>query len=191
MAIALPSYPGPASATPRFVRWGSNLIPSLGGPVQNLTRLGDRHALDVTMPPLSYRDAMAWVQRLKRGLSEGVIFEFPQPGFNTGAPGSPLVNGAHAGGTTLSIKGLSSGYSLAEGQFLSIIHVGRRYLYSANAAGSASVVITPMLRTPLSNNDLIEIQTPMIEGYLEGDEQGWTIDAAHHVGLSFTIVERE
>jgi hypothetical protein len=194
MAVTLPTTPSPSNAQPRFLDWGADQVGSLGGPAQHLDRLGSRFAVDYEMPPMEYETAMAWIQRLLRGKTERVLIEFFQPGFDPGNPGSPKVATAAAGGTSLALKDLSSSYRLKEGQFLSIVHSGRRYLHSIDAdvtasGGTATVVITPMLRTAISVNDTVEIATPMIEGMLSGDETGWTVNAAHHVGLSFTVTE--
>lgn len=196
MAVTLPTTPSPSSAAPRLLDWGSDLVPALGGPTQRLSRLGSRFAVDYEMPPMEYETAMAWIQRLLRGKTERVLIEFFQPGFDPGNPGSPKVATAASGGTSLALKDLSSSYRLKEGQFVSIIHGGRRYLHSVNAdvtasGGTATVGITPMLRTAISVNDVVEIATPMIEGTLSGDETSWTVNAAHHVGLSFTVTEAE
>lgn len=194
MAVTLPTTPSPSSASARLLDWGADQVPSLGGPAQRLSRLGSRFAVDYEMPPMEYETAMAWIQRLLRGKTERVLIEFFQPGFSAGSPGSPKVATAATGGTSLSLKELSSGYRIKEGQFFSIVHGGRRYLHSANAdatatGGAATVGITPMLRTAISVNDVVEIATPMIEGTLSGDETGWTVNTAHHVGISFTVME--
>lgn len=194
-AILLPTTPGPSGAVVHFLDWGSDQTPSLGGPAQRLDRAGSRHAVDFTLPPMAYVDAMVWCQRLKRGKKERVIMPFPQPGLVIGSPGSPLVSGAVAGGTSLSLDGMTSGYQVREGQYLSIIHSVRRYLYSADALAAASgagtlvLAISPMLRTALSDNDVVEIASPKIEGMLSGDETSWNIDTAFHVGLQFTVIE--
>lgn len=361
MAVTLPTTPSPVSATLRMLDWGGNLTPILGGPVQRLNRLGSRHAVDIELPPMTADDAMAWVQRLKRGKSETVRMAFPQPGFTPGAEGTPSIRAAAAGGTSISIRGVPQGHALVEGQSLSIVVGGKRYVYSCDndeAAGianlsftnhanttitdlggaqwriektggtdgffdaaahstaafsgdfqirakavqttaafavgantdpttdtgfsgidralafqangtvdyyeggvlvgslgsyttsdylfirrvgsvvtflkgptidvtdatllhtgspstaamyfdsslstlngkvdvytaefyHAAVEITPMLRTAVAIGDVVEIAQPQIEGYLEGDEVGWTVNAARHYGLSFSIVEAE
>src|SRR3546814_13730708 len=66
--------------TPRLLDWGADQAPVLGGPMQRITRLGSRHAVDVQMPPMDYPDAMAWLQRLKRGKTDPVLMTFLQPG---------------------------------------------------------------------------------------------------------------
>src|SRR6476660_9507736 len=152
MAVTLPTTPSPNNAEPRLRDWGADQVPSLGGPAQRLSRLGNRFAVDYEMPPMEYATAMAWIQRLLRGKTERVLIEFFQPGFDPGNPGSPKVATAAAGGTSIALKDLSSSYRIKEGQFLTVSHGGRRYLHSSNAdvtasGGTAIVSITPMLRT--------------------------------------------
>lgn len=198
MAIELPSHPGPQSAVPRLVDWGADLTPSLGGPVQRLSRLGSRHAIDVQMPPMKAEpDGRIWVSRLKRGKTERVVMEFPQLDLKIGSPGAPKVKTITAGGTSLPLKGLTPSYAVREGQFFSIIHNGRRYLHSADAqgiadaAGDLTLTVTPMLRVALSVDDVVEMAKPMIEGALSGDEVAWSIDIARVIGLGFTVTEVE
>lgn len=197
MAITLPFTPYARAATPRLLDWGSELTPGLGGASQRMSRLGSRHALDVEMPIMRAEpDGRIWVSRLKRGKTERVLFEFPQLDLVVGSPGSPKVKTASVGGTSLPLKGLTPGYAFREGQFLSIVHGGRRYLHSAeagmaDAAGDLTLTVTPMLRVALSVDDVVEIAKPMIEGALSGDEVAWSIDVTRTIGLAFTITETE
>lgn len=184
MAIALPTDVGPVKMTPRLLDWGSDQAPVLGGPLQRISRMGSRHAVDVEMPPMDYADAMAWVQRLKRGKAARVLMEFLQPGFDL----TGYTNGTATGaGTSVAFTGI--GKPLVEGQFFSLIIGGRRYLYSANAGGT-TVQVEPMIRVP-GTNVVAEVAVPMIEGALSGNEVAWTVDVAETVGLSFTITEAE
>lgn len=185
-------------AAPRLLDWGSELVPSLGGVTQRLNRLGSRHAIDVSLPPMRIEpDGRLWVSRLKRGKSEGVKFAFPQVDFDPGAPGTPLIKTAVSGGTSFTIKGLTASYAIKEGQWLSVIHSGRSYLHSvdtqviADASGDATVTVTPMLRSALSANDVVNFAKPIIEGSLSGNEVAWTLEMARTVGLQFTITEIE
>src|SRR3546814_4591490 len=82
------------------------------------------------MPPMDYPDAMAWIQRLKRGKTDRVLMPFLQPGLSL----TGYTNGTATGsGSTLAFTGI--GKALVEGQFFSLVIGGRRYLYSANGAG--------------------------------------------------------
>lgn len=197
-AVELPDHPYCRTASPRLLDWGADLIPPLGGAVQRISRLGSRYALDVEMPPMPAEPTgRIWVSRLKRGKTNRVVFPFPQLDINIGAPGTPLVKTAATGGTSFALKGLTPYYAIREGQFFSVIHGGRRYLHSADAqviadaAGDATLTITPMLRTAVSVDDVVEIAVPIMEGYIEGDDFGWNIDTARWIGLSFSVVEAE
>src|SRR3546814_4183236 len=100
--------------TPRLLDWGADQAPVPGGPMQRITRLGSRHAVDVQMPPMDYPDAMAWIQRLKRGKTDRVLMPFLQPGLSL----TGYTNGTATGsGSTLAFTGI--GKALVEGQFFS------------------------------------------------------------------------
>ena len=197
MSILLPSTPGPASAEPGYMEWGGTLRPVFGGAMQKLLRLGDRFAIDVTMPPLRTEAAgRVWVSKLIQAQRQGAIFSWPQLDLNVGTPGAPVVDGAGQAGSTIRIKGLTGNYTVRDGQFFSIIHGGRRYLHMATADTNASsggiiaaLPIAPMLRIQPSNGAICEFVEPMIEGLIEGDSRTWTLDVARLTGLSFRIIE--
>jgi len=182
------------SATPRYIDFGGELTPPLGGEVQRINRLGNRFALDVELPPLREgEEGRELPAQLRLAKQQGAIMDWPQPGLDVGNPGSPLVDGAVSGGTSLPIKGLTALYPIKFGQFFSIVHAGRRYVHAAaaaatgNAGGSVTLTIDPMLRVSLSNNDVIEMLTPRIEGLIDFD--GWTILKEPFVTTGFTIRE--
>lgn len=196
MSIALPLSPEPSDATPSYLDYGGTLRPIFGGAIQKLTRLGDRFAVEVTLPPLEYADlGMLWIARLIRAQREGAIMPWPQPGFSTGTPGNAVANGAGQAGSLLSMRGLAAGYTVKEGQYFSIIHGGRRYLHqsadtiAANGAGQIRLPIAPMLRINPQDGAVVEIAKPMIEGILDGDTRSWKLDVALDVGLTFMITE--
>src|SRR3546814_3952066 len=73
------------------------------------------------MPPMDYPDAMAWIQRLKRGKTDRVLMPFLQPGLSL----TGYTNGTATGsGSTLAFTGI--GKALVEGQFFSLVIGGRR-----------------------------------------------------------------
>lgn len=186
-----------ASAVPRLVRWGSELTPVLGGVTQRLDRLGSRHAIEVQMPPMRIEaDGRRWIARLLRASQEGGRIAFPQVEFHPGPCGRPTVGTATAAGRTIPISGATAHYVVKEGQWLSVVHGGRSYLYCCiaqvvlNAAGAGFVPVDVLLRSPLSIGDPVELAAPVIEGWLAGDGYEWTIERSRTVGLSFTIAER-
>src|SRR3546814_4154202 len=110
----------------RISDWSSDvcssdlLSPSLGGAVQRLNRLGDRHALKVSLPPMrSEPDGRIYASKLRRALQQGAIFSWPQDQFTVGTVGTPLVNGAGQTGSTLVLDGFAASYPVREGQFFS------------------------------------------------------------------------
>lgn len=198
MAIALPDWPAPTTASPRLLDFGADLVPPLGGAVQRISRLGSRYAIEVEMPPMKSAElGLQWVARLQRGKAGRAVLEFPQPSLTIAAPGAPTVRANTAGGVSLPLTGLTPGFAFVEGQYLSIIHGGRRYLHMITAAvvaaagGTADVAIFPMLRTNLTAGDVAEINPPRIEGYIEGDELAWVLAVQHYTALSFRITEAE
>ncbi|KFG90728.1 hypothetical protein BV98_001440 [Sphingobium herbicidovorans NBRC 16415] len=195
--ISLPDWAVPSGAEPFLRDFGTVLTPFLGGPEQRINRLGTRFGLRVTLPPMSTRDKALIVQsRLLRAREDRLLMEWPQPDFDTGNPGAPLVSAVVASGTTLPLKGMTPGYVIKEGQMVSIIHGGRRYMEMASAdatvgaGGTVSATIWPLLRSSLSVNDVVEIAAPKIEGLVSpGDELSWQISVDRLASFSFTISE--
>lgn len=177
-----------------MVKAVNDLSPSFSGADQQIRRKGSRYSLTFTMPSLSYAEAMPWMADLG---AEGdtVVLEVCQPGLVVPNAGAPRVNGAGQGGAALSIKGLPAGYTILKGQFFSVISSGQRYLYRAaqaavaTAGGVASVPLQTMLRRPPNADDVVEIVTPMIEGFVR-DFADPEVGVDHEVVLSFTIRER-
>jgi len=183
--------------TPRLLDWGGELVPPFGGVTQRLDRLGSRHSVDCVAPARAMEpNGRLWIARLKRAKREGAIIAFPQVGFDPGNPGTPVVAAAVTAGNTVPLSGLTSGYRLHEGQWLTIFHAGRRYLYSINteivgtSSGTATIQVTPFLRTQLSQGDVINLSEPEMEGWLAGDEFAWSPDTDRTVSLKFTVTER-
>lgn len=177
---------------------GGVLSPILGGPDQKLNRLGNRFFIDVTMPPMQNDSvAMDWIASLLQARRLGAVLNWPLLDFSPGTTGSPLVNGGSQIGTTLVMDGLAASYHVTKGQFFSIVASGRRYVHifaasaTANGSGQLNATIEPGLRLSPPDNSVIEIATPKIEGFLDGDEQSWTVSTARHIGLQFRISEAE
>lgn len=184
-------------AVPHLLDWGSEQTAVLGGVSSRVDRLGSKHQIDVTVPPLVQEpDGRIWVSRLKRAKSQGGIMQFPQLDLVVGSPGAPVITTAAVGGTSIAIGGVTHGYVVREGQWLTITSGGRGYLYSADADaavdtnGHVTLTITPMLRAPAAVGDIVNLVAPTIEGWIGGDDFSWTVDNAHHVGLQFSITER-
>ncbi|MBP8234453.1 MAG: hypothetical protein KAY22_19340 [Rhizorhabdus sp.] len=197
MAVLIPSSPGPGAVNPAYLDWGGVLRSPLGGADQKLNRLGDRFAIDVTMNTMASDDeAAAWVAALIKGKKEGAIFPWPQT-IDVDGTGDGAVDGAGQAGTTLNIRGVTTGRKFKAGQMVSVVHGGRRYLHMLMAAGTASsagkiaLSIEPMMRVSYADGAVVEIDTPKIEGFTDGNSQGWSVDVARNVGLQFRITEAE
>lgn len=195
--IDLPSWAVPNGAEPYLRDFGTVLTPFLGGPEQRINRLGTRFGLRVTLPPMHTRDQALIIQsRLLRAREDRLRMEWPQPDFDVGTPGIPRVSAAVAAGMSVPIKGMTPGYVAKEGQMLSIVRNGRRYMHmfaadgTVAADGTLPATIWPMIRASLLNNDVIELAPPMIEGLVSpGDELSWQISVDRLASFSFTISE--
>jgi len=127
--VQLPDWPAPNGATPGLIDFGGFLVPLLGGRVQRLDRMGNRHRIAITIPPLGYGDeGRIWIQRLKRGKTAGVRMEYPLLDFEPGPCGKPVADGADQGGRLLKLRGLRRGYAVREGQPFSLVQPEGRYL---------------------------------------------------------------
>lgn len=190
--LVLPTDPAPANIGVAMITAKNVLAPAFGDGEQELLRKGSRYALTFQMPPMRYVTSMEWDDLMAEG--DTVVMKVHQPGFDTGAPGTPRVNGAGQSGSALVIDGLTNGYVIRKGQFLSVITQGRRFLYRAKAnvtvsGGTATVPLRTMLRFPPADNDVVEIAQPMIEGFVR-DLGEWSVGVDRLVGLQFTVRER-
>jgi hypothetical protein len=194
--IELPEGVVPNSMTATLIDFGGILRPPLGGPIQRVNRLGNRHRMAFTLPPMpNVAEGRVVISRLIRAKTEGIVLELPLAGVDQGSPGSPLIKGAGQAGSSITIDGLRPGYGISEGFWLNIVTGGRRYLYNvaastaANGSGEATIQLSVPLRKSPADNDVILLQKPVIEGLIAGDEVSWEISLAHHVGIGFEIEE--
>lgn len=202
MTVILPSWPEPMSAEPYFLDSGAWQEPALGeGDAVRIDRLGDKHGLRVKMPPMKFNDpkglahARVWIQRLKRGMSEGARMKFPQPDYVP--PASGTVRTATVAQATLLPVTLAAGVTYPEGIYCTIVNsaTGRRYLHSLNSdavmngAGQGQLSLLPRLRVATVVGWDVLFSPPEIEGMIVGNEQRWTLEMARTVGLEFDIKE--
>lgn len=194
MPLSLPTTPQPSRVTPRLINSRSALSSAFGAGDQRLARMGARWALDVTMPPMRYADAMAFADLASE--TEICIFPIPQPGIDIGTPGVGQVDGAGQSGSTLALKGLTPHYAFKKWQWITVITSSTRYCYRVASVcvvgsdGKINLPLSTMLRVPHANNDLVKIADPEIEGFVTLPDDAWAYDTAHLVYLSFTIQER-
>jgi len=195
MAITLGALPRLTSYSMRAVSAANDLRPTFGGPVQRLARKGSRFALDVKVPAMSAAGCgIALIADLLRGETEAVIL--PVPDYVPAAIyGTPLVKGAGQVGSLLAVDGLTPAVVVAKGKFLSVVIGGQRYLHivtaqtTANGSGEASLPIWPMLRVGTTDNAVVELAAPKIEGFIAPGQE-WSISRLRAVGVDFSIEER-
>lgn len=194
MSLILPTEPAPASMTVALISTKNTLTPAVGGDEQEIRRKGSKYALTYSMPATTYVQSMDWDDLMAEG--EMVVMRVFQPGFDTGAPGSPLVKGANQIGSSILLDGVTPHYVVRKGQFLSILTGGQRFLYRARADviadgnGEVTVPLGTLLRRPPSDNAVVEIAQPMIEGFPK-DVSNIEVGVDRLVRLQFTVRERE
>ena len=121
----------------------------------------------------------------------------PMFGTSLEGGGSPVLAQAPGTGRQIQVTGLSAGVNFREGQFFSIETHGRHYVYmcntdhetSAGPSGVSTLLVSPLLRVPHLANNAVHIETPMIEGLIEGDPDEWEVGLERNVELVFTIKE--
>lgn len=194
--IELPDRPAPNGVAPALVDFGITLRPSTGAEVLRVERKGSRFRLGISYPPMKPDTARTFVSRLLRAKSEGVRLPFPLLDAPQGSPGSPVVDAAEPAGTTLPIRGLTPGYAIKEGYWLSIEDEnGRHYLHNvaapvrADAAGKATVTVVPALRWPFADGATVHLAKPMVEGFVDGNEWGWMIPVNRLIAIEFPLEE--
>lgn len=180
--IILPEQYAPSAAKVALVDFGFVQRPALGGAVARVNRPGSRWQIELTFPPMTADDARVLVRRLSAAKAEGLRVPFPLQGVSQGAPGpNVVVNGNGAAGVNLPLRGLTPGYAVKEGWWLTVIDsAGDYYLYqiaapaSANGGGQMTVTVTPMIRAPLADGNAVLLAEPLVEGVVvEGI--GWDL----------------
>ena len=196
--IELPALAVPNGASPAILDFGGFLRPGLGGRVQRIDRMGNRFKVGFTFPPLPSVDVgRIVVARLIRGKTEGIRMEMPLLSFKPGIPGAPKVNGAGQSGRALICDGFTPYYAAKEGQWFSHHHATGSCLYNVdaqtvmNGSGAGTINLSPMLRVEPADNDVLNFATPIIEGFVAGEEWRWEMSLEHNLAIQFEIEEFE
>lgn len=199
MAIALPATPRTSSGTPVLRRFGADLRPLTGGPVQRFTRIGTRFAVQMTYPPMTKAQAEPLIAALVDAdtLNDTVIAPLTMAPLVASLGAAPLVNGAGQAGAILNADAFTPGVVIPVGTPFSFLVAGRNYLHmtraaiSANGSGAAALPIGPLLRASPADNTALNFAAPQIEGFVEGPEIPWSVDTAMLYGVSFALFEIE
>jgi hypothetical protein len=171
------------------------IIRSPLGAAQRIDRMGSHWAFRFQSVPIDMEpDGRLFSALFDRAEREGGIFRIRQPNLNVGAPGLPVIAADTPLGRSLPLAGLTPGYPIRAGQWLSVIVDGQRYLdrvmeqVIAESDGTATVEIKYLIRAPMYEDDVVELAVPKIEGSLMGGYGGgWASDRT--TSFSFTVEE--
>lgn len=187
MAIVLPPIPIGSSTSVSLKSSSIDQTPPLGGPVQRVSRLGDRWTYEVQCRPMQARQAGPFVATLLQGLSSKVLCPLQISGFNL----SSFSDGIATSGAGKSLVHTGGGATKFAGQYFSLVKDGVRYLHMITGVTGDRLNFIPALKVAITGNEVLEFGEPKIEGFLEGGEQSWTIGLVQNLGLSFRINEAQ
>jgi hypothetical protein len=196
--IELPAGVALNGAAPALMDFGGVMRPSLGARALKINRMGSRFRIACSLPPmLNKAQGRICVSRLVQAKREGLRLAYPLLGVDQSGAGTVVVNGAAQTGLGINLRGVTAGWIAKEGFWLSIVDAtGQHYLHivrsnsaAASAGGLLAVAIEPMLRVPFADGAVVNFTAPMIEGFVDGDEIGWQMSLAHHIGIEFAIEE--
>lgn len=196
MTIVLASAARPAAMAAEPLDFGTVLTPPFGGEDLRIARPGSRWAMSFTWPPKHEADAAELAADLLKARDAGLRVPLPLLR-SQGSPGTPLVDGAGQAGTSLDIKGLTPGYVVAKGYWLTIWDTGASgdpFLHkvvtaaTADGSGDATVGLWPMLRAPFADGAAIELAAPVIQGLVHEPLQ-WEVPKSRLTVLSVRVRE--
>jgi hypothetical protein len=158
-----------------------------------IPRKGGRYTVAFTFGPYTPENGRVMVSRLIAGKQGGVRVKLPLL-HSQGSPGTPLLNGAVTTGRTIAIDGLTAGYVIQEGFWLSLVKSGQHFLHSvgvgatANGSGQATIQLNELLRDSFADNTVVNLAEPQVEGLLPGD-WSWSVDVNRVFPLEFSLKE--
>ena len=189
--IELPASPAPNGMEPALLDYG---MVQRGASSLRVDRAGNRWRIGFGYPPMQPDKARTFTGRLTRAKREGLRIVLPLI-VPQGAPGATVVDGAGQAGTLLDVRGFNAGYPVKEGFWLTVVSDGQGYLHQvtetvrADVSGEAVLSIEPPLRAPLADGDTVELAAPFIEGFVDGEEWGWSVPVNRLVSVGFTVEE--
>lgn len=194
--IELPSWVAPATVTPRYIDFGHWNTPVMGGTHTRTDRPGNRFGLKVDLPPIPANgDGAELLACLIAAKDEGLRFRWEKIG-ETYTPAETAAEFSISGtkGTSVSLVPDAARANIRKGTFFSFMQSDRSYLHVVDEdldTGSENVLkLRPPLRTATVAGTALDFQTPVIDGIVHGEEWEWELSLAHHLGLSFDLVER-
>jgi hypothetical protein len=190
--IELPTTAIPGSFTGTLIDAG--FIQRAAQSADYIARKGSRYRVGFTYRPRTLDERRVMVARLIAAKQSAIRVALPllQP---QGSPGTPVV--ASASGRTLALSGLTPGYAILEGYWLSIVKSGQHFLHNirtgatADGGGLASVELNELLRDTFAVGATVNLAVPRVEGLLIGDEWSWQFAPDLIVDIEFAIEERK
>jgi hypothetical protein len=183
MTVQFPPCPRGTVVTTRLLRVSGDLVSTLGGPTQRITRIGSRYAADVELPSLDAECAGLWLGAALHAESHGdsLVLVVPQM-IDVSLLGA--LNGTGARGAA---QIAYVGVGLKAGMWFSFAAGGRNYLHLITSVLPGNQLgISPQLRAPMAATPM-EFAAPKLEGFC--DETQWSLEWFRFVGHSFTISE--
>jgi len=156
-----------------------------------IPRKGGRYTVGFTFGPYLPDEGRVMVSRIIAGKQGGVRVRLPLL-HDQGAPGAPVV--ATATGKTLALTGLTPGYRILEGYWLSIVKSGQHFLHSvrtgatASDSGTATIELNELLRDTFAAGAVVNLAVPQVEGLLTSDF-GFGFDVNRVIPIQFELKE--
>lgn len=195
MTIILPPASRSTDYQLQHVRNSEAQRSGTGGSLTPLRRTGDHWAVEIAPGVLGTLCGRRLLADIVRGVGERIRVPIPQPGLDTGAPGSPVVDGAGQAGSTLALKNVTPHYAFQKGQFVTVetAEGASAHLIDtdavADAAGGVTISFWPMMWLEPADGDSVEVSDPYLEGLIV-DEGGQSSGSFAAVTTdSFTIEE--
>ncbi len=184
MAVVIPPHPA-MSTNIQLTSSSVDQKSILGGPTQRVARLGDKWSYTVDLRPMHAWQSRPLIVRLLQGLSDRVLCPVMVSGIDL--RGQTDLNAVSGAGRSIVVTGSTTGKS--EGQFFSLVKDGVRYLHMVVSAADNALTFMPALKVQITGGEILEFAEPKIEGFLSGNEQGWTTGMVGNVGMTFRIEE--
>lgn len=184
-------------AVPTPIMFGRTTASDQGGSTDYDDRLGNRWAMEIETPPMRLEPSgRLYIEDLWEAQRQGGVFDIPQPGLSIPPMGTPTVAADTLTGRSVPLAGLEPNVGIKKGQWVSIIHAGRRYAdrirqaVIANADGEATISLRFLLRESLTEGDVVELNSPKMEGFVEG-ELPLDLSVDWITSFSFRVVEKK
>lgn len=185
MAILLPTLPPGSQTTITLKSSAIDQTPYLGGPVQRVGRMGDKWTYAVELRPMHVSQSRPLIALLTQGLTAKVLCPVVIKGIDL--TNQTDVTAQSGAGRAITVTGSMDGKTV--GQFFSLVAGGVRYLHMVTGISGQTLTCNPPLKVTIAGGEVLEFQQPKIEGFLEGNEQSWTVGLVANVGLGFKINE--